>query len=295
MTIAPATPAAGFERLADLYEGAATVVRREGRAYPAAVEPSPVTAIAVAERPAPVDPGLSAAGAAHLAAIRAGRRVHDGPVAVLDGVAADRVTAAIGSYFEMIATCDSLAAEYAAASGSLPLRDRAHLVAGGNPLHDGRGRAAAIGVSVAAVVRTRRGRGLVLGRRRADLAVEPGRWHVLPSGIVEEWDDDPVLDTLARELREEIGVDFGSEAELRARLTPLGLGHDLPRLRPDVCFRLDLEDFPVADLAADRDELDAIEVVELSRAGLRDFWRDHPPSALTPPAAATVALLEASV
>jgi 8-oxo-dGTP pyrophosphatase MutT (NUDIX family) len=283
---------AAFERLVELYEGNATVVRRAGRAYPAAIEPSSADAIAVADVTAPVDGELSAAGAPHLAAIRAERRVHDGRVAVLDKVAGDRVTAAIGSYFDMIATCDSLAAEYAGSSGPLPLRERAHLVAGGDPLHDGRGRAAAIGVSVAAVVR---GRGLVLGRRRGDLAVEPGRWHVLPSGIVEEWEDDPVLDTLARELREEIGVDFGDEAELRARLTPLGLAHDLPRLRPDLCFRLDLEDVPVGELAADRDELDAIEVVDLTPAGLRAFWRNHPPSSLTPPAAATVALLEAGV
>lgn len=280
-----------FAPLAELYSD---VVSRRGVAYHAsAIAADEIELTVSAELPAEIDPTLREAGAAHLAAmLEAGRKLHDGPVVVFDRADRGQITGRVGTYFDMIATCDSLAAEYLRApEGSrLPLRERAHQLAGGDPLSAGAGRAAAIGVSVAAIVPSAHGEAVALGRRRHDLAVEPGTWHVVPSGVIESWGDDAVVETVAEELREELDVELG-EGEIRARLEPLGIGFDLMRLRPDLCFRLSLD----GEVSTTSEEFDATEVVPLTRAGLVAFWESHPPEALTPPAVAAIALLETRI
>ncbi|MGH9075300.1 MAG: NUDIX domain-containing protein, partial [Acidimicrobiales bacterium] len=150
----------------------------------------------------------------------------------------------------------------------------------------------AVGVSVVTVVPGHAGPSVVLGRRRDDLATDPGLWHVAPSGMLEPPDPSgrgpgPLLSTVRRELAEELGVDAGP-----LRISVLGIVHDLLRLRPEVCLRLDLaeEDLPER-LAAE--EFGETALVELSPTGLERLWASLPPPALTPAAAGALALVEA--
>jgi 8-oxo-dGTP pyrophosphatase MutT (NUDIX family) len=219
--------------------------------------------VVVDDGPWPVDPALRAGGAAHLAALR--RRVptmHDGPVLAMTAVHGGVVRARRAGYFDMAATGDALA-------GDPALRALARALAGGDPLRRGDGRVAAIGLSVAAIVPGGR---VLLGRRRADLPLDPGRWHVVPSGMLEP-EADPIAAAIAREGREELGVTIDPRA---ARI--LGLGWDLQRLRPEVCVALTLDAVPAR---AGADEFDAVEAFDLAR----------PPAPLTPGAACALALL----
>jgi len=214
-----------------------------------------------------VDGALRAGGAAHLAALRArAPAMHDGRVLAMTAIAGGTVSARAAGYFDMVATGDALA-------GDSALRARAVALAGGDPLRRGDGRVAAIGLSVAAILPGGR---VLLGRRRADLPLDPGRWHVVPSGMLEPGAD-PVAEAAAREGREELGVEVEAGA-----LRMLGLGWDLARLRPEVCVALALDGAPAR---AGGDEFDAVEAFDPAR----------PPSALTPGAACALALLAARV
>jgi 8-oxo-dGTP pyrophosphatase MutT (NUDIX family) len=221
--------------------------------------------VVVDEGPWPVDPALRAGGAAHLAALR--RRVptmHDGPVLAMTAVDGGVVRARRAGYFDMVATGDALA-------GDPALRARALVLAGGDPLRRGNGRVAAIGLSVAAMLPDGR---VLLGRRRADLPLDPGRWHVVPSGMLEpEPEADAIAAAIAREAREELGVAIDPGA-----VRMLGLGWDLARLRPEVCVALTLDALPAH---AGADEFDAVEAFDVAR----------PPALLTPGAACALALL----
>jgi 8-oxo-dGTP pyrophosphatase MutT (NUDIX family) len=219
--------------------------------------------VVVQDGPWAVDPALRAAGAAHLAALR--RRVpamHDGPVLAMTAVSGGLVRARRAGYFDMVATADALADNPA-------LRARAAALAGEEPLRRGDGRVAALGLSVAATLPDGR---VLLGRRRAELPLDPGAWHVVPSGMLEP-DPDPIGAAVAREAREELGVAVDPGA-----VRMLGLGWDLERLRPEVCMALALEAAPTR---AGGDEFDAIEAFDPAR----------PPSPLTPGAACALALL----
>jgi hypothetical protein len=131
--------------------------------------------VVVRDAEAPVDPELRRRGQAHLDAVRArSPRMFDGPVLALDHVDGGVVHAVRASYFDMVATCDSLASDP-------ELRAYAERLAAPDPLRNGHGRAAAIGVT-AVVVRDGR---FSLGRRSAQVALDPGRWHVVPSGTVD--------------------------------------------------------------------------------------------------------------
>jgi 8-oxo-dGTP pyrophosphatase MutT (NUDIX family) len=165
-------------------------------------------------------------------------------------------------YFDMVATADALA-------GDPGLRARALALAGDDPLRRGDGRVAAIGLSVATLVP---GGGVLLGRRRADLPLDPGRWHVVPSGMLEP-ERDPIAAAVAREAREELGVTIDP-----ATVRMLGLGWDLARLRPEVCVALTLDVVPTR---AGGDEFDAVEAFDRARA----------PAQLTAGAACALALL----
>jgi 8-oxo-dGTP pyrophosphatase MutT (NUDIX family) len=219
--------------------------------------------VVVQDGPWAVDAGLRAAGAAHLAALR--RRVpamHDGPVLAMTAVSGGLVCARRAGYFDMVATADALA-------GDPALRARAAALAGGEPLRRGDGRVAALGLSVAATLPDGR---VLLGRRRAELPLDPGAWHVVPSGMLEP-DPDPIGAAVAREALEELGVAVDPGA-----VRMLGLGWDLARLRPEVCAALALEAAPAR---AGGDEFDAVEAFDPAR----------PPSPLTPGAACALALL----
>jgi 8-oxo-dGTP pyrophosphatase MutT (NUDIX family) len=146
----------------------------------------------------------------------------------------------------MVATADALA-------GDRALRARALALAGEDPLRRGDGRVAAIGLSVAATVPGGR---VLLGRRRADLPLDPGRWHVVPSGMLEPGPD-PIAAAVAREVREELGVVVDPRA-----VRMLGLGWDLERLRPEVCVALRLQVVPGR---AGGDEFDVVEAFDAAR------------------------------
>ncbi len=219
--------------------------------------------VVVEDGPWPLDTALRAGGAPHLAALRERvPRMHDGPVLAMTAVAGGVVRARRAGYFDMVATADALA-------GDPALHARARALAGDDPLHRGDGRAAAIGLSVAALVP---GGGVLLGRRRADLPLDQGLWHVVPSGMLEP-EPDPVVAAIVREAREELGVDVDPGA-----VRMLGLGWDLARLRPEVCVALALEAIPAR---AGGDEFDVVEAFDLAR----------PPAPLTPGAACALSLL----
>lgn len=245
-----------FEPLLEMYADLTTVVQRSDRVYPAAFEPHPAAGalVELSDEELRIDPDLRAGGDAHLAAVAArSPTMHDGKVVACVNASAFPLTCIAAGYFDAIATSDSLCAEYLAtlSSGpgpsgglaSLPLRKRAHEAAEGNVLHLGRGRVAAVGVSVLATVPTRGGRAVVLGQRSHDVATDPGLWHVAPSGTLEPTPGDIVTDVVRRELAEELGISLGpGGSPLRARLAPLGIGFDLLRLRPEICVRLDLDE-----------------------------------------------------
>lgn len=230
--------------------------------------------------PQPADPCLRARGAPALAALRAERpNLHDGRLLVLDALHGEVLAVREGSYFDHVAVGLAVA-------GSPAARAAAVALAGGDPLRSGAGRSAGVGVSVTCVVDG--GTGLLLGRRRPDLAVEGGRWHVAPSGMLEAAPERPLHATAARECAEELGIDRPPEA---FRL--LGVGWDLRRLTPEIALRLDLEDGAALAGRLAPDEFTEGRVWPLG--DLAGFWAAHGPTRLTPPAAAAIALLEASL
>ena len=151
-------------------------------------------------------------------------------------------------------------------------RRRAARAGGGagrrRPAAPRRRRVAALGLSVATVLPDGR---VLLGRRRAELPLDPGAWHVVPSGMLEP-EPDPVGAAVAREGREELGVDVD-----RGAVRVLGLGWDLARLRPEVCLALALDEVPAR---AGGDEFEVVEAFDVRGA-----------APLTPGAACALALL----
>jgi hypothetical protein len=110
---------------------------------------------------------------------------------------------------------------------------------------------------------------VLLGRRAPDLAADPGRWHVSPSGTLEPGAG--LEDQVDRELDEELGM----RAEGGYR--PLGFGFDLLRLRPEICLACELAEGEV----------------RLGKEFGEARWLDPAqswPAELTPAAAAALAL-----
>lgn len=172
-------------------------------------------AVLLHEREAPIDAELRRRGQAHLDAVRErSPGMFDGPVLALERIEDGVIHAVRASYFDMVATCDALA-------GDSELRAYAEELAGPDPLLNGYGRAAAIGVT-AVVIRNGR---FTLGRRADHLALDPGLWHVVPSGTV---DARGVRATLLDELAGEHGI------ESLPPIRHITIGHDLTRLRPEI-------------------------------------------------------------
>jgi len=298
-----------YSSLARLYGGS---VERAGNAYPVAVQPLPHGQLRVVDESVTCDPGLLALGLPHLRQLRNDRpALHDGGLLCWVRTDEKGILAAPGGYFDMVATCDAIRAEYQdstraenqdstraenqAAGDGQPLRSRAHAVAG-DPLLSGAGRAAGIGVSVLLTVPGRGGgrpRRFLIGKRSPSVGTDPGLWHVAPSGMLEHdargrhWET-----TVSRELAEELGVEV-SPAAVADRAELLGIAHDLLRLRPDLVFRLDLTPAEARAVTAGDGEFAEVEQVDVSAGGIERFWTAHPPSVITPAAAGAVALLEA--
>lgn len=254
-----------------------TRVVRHGHRHPAAILALPGLRVVVGP-PVPVDGALAALGAVQLAELRArGARLAPGPTLALDCVAGEVLHLRDADYLDHVGIGRAIA-------GDPEARALATGLAQGDPLRRGSGRAAALGVSVVTTVRHRGGRAIVLGRRADDLPVEPGRLHVVPSGMAEPGTRDPLRATAAAELAEELGVDAAPRA-FRA----LGLGWDLRRLTPEALLVLDLDlDGEEVVAAAPTDEFSGFELVPVGE--LDAFWASHGPDDVTPPGAAALAL-----
>lgn len=267
-----------FEELAARYEHLARPIRRAGRAYPAALDDVREPRLAAGAAPA-VDPDLRRAGEAHLQDLaQRSPAMFDGVILALERIDGASIRAGRGSYFDMLATCDALA-------GDPTLRARAEELAGPDPLRSGSGRAAAVGLCVLAL---RAGaysrRVFTIGRRSTDLALDPGRWHVVPSGTLDERGLDG---TLRDELETEHGITDASELAGAARA--IALGYDLTRLRPELALVLDLGEHPAPDPGPEFSEL--LEV-ELAPEALAAVWERLGPAELTPAAAFALAAAE---
>jgi 8-oxo-dGTP pyrophosphatase MutT (NUDIX family) len=297
-----------FAPLADRYRSLVKIVERGGRVYPAAVDPAPrgipLHALLTVARGAGAEANgtpVSREGASHLqAVIRRFPEMFNGPIVALDRIASGGIFARPGTYFDMIATSDVLAAEYLRAASApgletTPLRDRADANAGGNPFRQGRGRVAAIGVTVLLLERELNGSGLTftIGRRRSGLAIDPNCWHVIPSGMIEPGDA-PLRAAIYGELREEAGLET-SQVPTDA-ISVLGYGFDLLRLRTEICVAVSLPAATPRDNgSAASAEFSSTRAVRLNEAGLASFWQECSPGTTTPACAAAVALLESAV
>jgi 8-oxo-dGTP pyrophosphatase MutT (NUDIX family) len=284
-----------------LYGPAYTPIVRNGRCYPVAIVPwvrdRVMGTVRYSDEEAPIDADLLRWGENHRRQLAGSHRMHDGVVVVLKEIVGDTLYAARSGYFAMLSTCDALRAEYLKGRFPWPLRARANRVAGPEgPVRSGKGRAAAIGVSVVTVLREGGHRGFLLGRRRPDLAMDGGAWQLAPSGMVEPAGGaDLVIESVRRELAEELGL-YVDEPELVERLCPLGVAVDLLRLRPEICVRLDMaqENMGTGALRVAGEEFTSVKFVELSGRGLGALWSAHSPYELTPAAAGAIALLERS-
>jgi hypothetical protein len=251
---------------------------------------SMAAAVVLLDGPLVIDPVLLELGRAHLEAVRRTRRLHNGDTLCWVGPAATGgITVVGGRYFDMLATCDAIRAE----GPDGPRRRRAVEVAGGDPCASGFGRAAAVGVTVLATRPAGERRLVVVGRRSQRVATDPGRWHVVPSGMLEldaSGRGAHLAVTIATELAEELGVTIGPDVvETRARV--LGLAHDLGRLRPDLVVRIDLTEDELGAEPPQGGEFDDFDHVEVSVRGLDDFLRSRAPDQITPAAAGALQLL----
>ena len=244
-------------------------------------------AIRVQDGAAWIDPELFTLGHEHLEAVRQrSPTAHDGVVLVFQHFDGDTLIAQRGGYFAMIATADALRAEAIGDPNDRgPLRRRALALSENRPMQSGFGRAAAVGVSVVTTVGVAFGRAAILGRRRTDLATDPGHWHVVPSGMIEPAPpgEDPLLTTIARELREELGL---SITGLENRLQMLGIAYDEARMRPEICLRLDLDVNESEGASPRGEEYDIADIVPIP---FTDLELQRP---LTPPARGALALLD---
>lgn len=270
------------------------LVERRGRRYPAAVVPLRVAladAVVVLDGPgAPLDPAVTAAGAAHLAALRRARPgTHDGPVLSFVDLDGSVVRAVRGGYFAMIAACDGVRAELDAAgtdaAGPGATRLGGADVVTGSPAGHERPdvtrwylpdpppldalplralvHAAAGGDPLASGAGRAAGLGVSVVTTvpgRSGLSVVVGRRSravATDSGL---WHIAPsgMLEdleggVLAGTVALELSEELGVDLpveQVAARVEVLGLVHDLTRLRADLAVRLDLTAAEAGTIAA---------------------------------------------
>lgn len=188
-----------------------------------------------------------------------------------------KLHARLGTYFDMLTTCDALDQEmrhYAAHPESTPAallrRNRLHkLIPPQRALVDGTGRSATLGVATLTVFNHAGTYEAILVRRSQAAAVDPGFYHVLPAFVLQpggrdvqgtEWS---ITHHLYRELLEELfglpeqdqpaSPDYFYDhpalvalkaliASGRASLHLTGLVLNLLTLRPEVCAMLLIRD-----------------------------------------------------
>lgn len=190
----------------------------------------------------------------HLARLRercgaAGRELYDGTIAAMRRLHTEGRLAidwSPGSYFDQLATCETPVVHDAP----------------GDPLRDGAGRCAGIGVSTVMRIATDDGHVVWLGRLSDRKATGGGAMHVMPSAMLEPEVHDAnavsIVDTVLREFAEELfdehgtgerwWVDTQPVAELLAliergdaRLELTGVAMNLVNLRPEVCTLLRID------------------------------------------------------
>lgn len=188
-----------------------------------------------------------------------------------------RIHGHLGTYFDMLATCDALEHELKAyfganaADGAAQLERRARLHRAISPkqaLLDGSGRSATIGVATLTVFNDAGTYRAILARRSSRAGTEPGYYHVLPAFVLQpisssysiEW---RVSHHIYREYLEEL---FGQEeigappapdyfyehpalrrlrtmlADGRAGLYLTAVSMNLLALRPEICALLLIHD-----------------------------------------------------
>jgi hypothetical protein len=259
-------------------------MRRRGREYPAELDEQHATSIddvlIVHDADVAVDPELRRAGTPHLEAVLArSPGSFDGAVLALERIRDGVVHAVRATYFDMLATCDAVATDPA-------LRAWAEGLAAPDPLRIGAGRAAAVGIT-AIVVRTLAdgSTGFTLGQRAPELALDPGKWHVVPSGIV---DGRGPVATILDELRGEHGITDPGAALDGAHV--IAIGYDVARIRPELTIMTrDLGDLGSPEPS---DEFVAFREVALELGAIDELWSSLGPDDLTPGAAVAVAAVE---
>ncbi len=173
-----------------------------------------------------------------------------------------RITARLGQYFDMVATCDALDHEMRdflhGKRHSTPLRDAFHAcIPPQQALLNGAGRSATIGCAVLTVFHHNGQYQIMLAQRAANLAVGAGLHHVLPAFVMQPpvWS---VQHQVFREYGEELFampefdadyLDFPPIIELRtmlddgrADLNLTGVAFNLLTLRAEICMRLVIHD-----------------------------------------------------
>ncbi len=180
-----------------------------------------------------------------------------------------RLSAYLGSYFDMVATCTALEHELLAAATRrfirLPQRKMLHAqIDETRALTDGRGRSATIGGAVLVVYQhPKNGYQALLSRRTEQHATHPGHYHLMPAFVFQpaaatpqphEWD---VRYHIEREWLEELfglpeGTDFQQHPALEdlqcmeaagdAELHLTGVAVSLLSLRPEICALLLIHD-----------------------------------------------------
>lgn len=241
-----------------------------------------------------VDERLRRAGRAHVEAVDArAPGLFDGPVLAFRALADGRIQAGRSDYLTMLATSASLAP----GPGARERRAMA-AAAAGDAVTSGAGRAAVVGLSVVVVVVVGGGAPhLLLGRRRPDLAVEPGRWGLVAGAVEPGAGERPLRAGLARELAEEVpgllALARARPAAVAARGRVLGLGFNLERLSPTVLVavtvRVDRTPGPRELLSGD--EFTGSRLVPATPAGRAGLWAALGPD-MTANAAAALAAWE---
>jgi 8-oxo-dGTP pyrophosphatase MutT (NUDIX family) len=135
-----------------------------------------------------------------------------------------------------------------------------------------------VGISVVVEVVRDGAAHLLLGRRRADLAIEPGRWGLVAGAVEPTGGPRPLRATVERELAEEVPALLASAgvrpAVAAARATVLGVGVNLVRLSPTVCIAVRLALPPAAGPAAalSASEFTETRLVPATPQGLGVMW-----------------------
>lgn len=194
MVLAPNVAA----RLRDLYGD--VLYRWRGHEFPVVVYPAaPDTAsddVFGALSPSVVAaPDFAIYDDAHLRDRRASRQMFNGLCCVTADVTPEplRLSARMGYYFDMIATCDALDHEMRAYGrgerADLPLRDALHRrIPPERALVNGAGRCAVVGGAVLTVVNDGGVYKAIIAQRSPHLATGAGLWHILPAFIVQPHD-----------------------------------------------------------------------------------------------------------